>query len=49
MVQLHHPTVGVESPFSLINFDLSTATNPSPSLHIPVGLKFLFRNFESKI
>ena len=25
------------------------ATNPAPSWHIPVGLNFLFRNFESKI
>ena len=28
---------------------ISTATNPSPSSHIPFGLNFLFRNFESKI
>ena len=27
----------------------NTATNPSPSSHIPVGLTFLFHNFESKI
>ena len=26
-----------------------TATNPSPSSHIPVGLNFPFHNFESKI
>ena len=26
-----------------------TATYPAPSSPIPVGLKFLFRNFESKI
>ena len=26
-----------------------TATNPSPSSHLPVGLNFLFHNFESKI
>ena len=26
-----------------------TATNPSPSSHIPVGLNFLFPNFDSKI
>ena len=26
-----------------------TATNPSPSLPIPVGLNFLFLNFDSKI
>ena len=26
---------------------LSTATNPAPSLPIPIGLNFLFLNFES--
>ena len=26
-----------------------TTTNPSPSLPIPVGLNFLFLNFDSKI
>ena len=26
-----------------------TATNPAPSSHIPVGLNFLFHNFESRI
>ena len=28
---------------------LDMATNAAPSLHIPVGSNFLFRNFESKI
>ena len=27
--------------------NIFTATNPSPSSHIPVGLNFLFPNFES--
>ena len=30
-------------------FALSKATNPAPSLHITVGLNFLFLNFESII
>ena len=33
----------------LLRLHKITATNPSPSSHIPVGLNFLFRNFESKI
>ena len=32
-----------------ITVGVYTATNPSLSSHIPVGLNFLFRNFESKI
>ena len=30
------------------SYAVGMATDPAPSSHIPVGLNFLFRNFESK-
>ena len=41
-----------ECPFNTgvtVGVMLDTATKAAPSLHIPVGSNFLFRNFESKI
>ena len=33
----------------MVQDDTITATNAAPSLPIPVGLSFLFLNFDSKI